>query len=164
VRVLVLNAGTGTAKVALTDATPARATVTARHVVEARSGQDVGDLFVEALDRLGNELDAVGHRIVHGGTRFTTPVRIDQAVAAGIEALVPLAPLHNPAALAGIRAARACVGAGLAAWGVAIDPALNAAGHSGTIGGAESRPVYVIPTDEETVIARAVAAVLEKPR
>lgn len=49
---------------------------------------------------------AVGHRAVHGGERYTAPVRIDDEVEAGIEALIPLAPLHNPANLAGIRAAR----------------------------------------------------------
>ncbi|WP_051951594.1 acetate kinase [Actinacidiphila yeochonensis] len=52
------------------------------------------------------ELAAVGHRVVHGGTRFTGPVLVTDEVLAGIEALVPLAPLHNPANLAGIRVAR----------------------------------------------------------
>ncbi|MCK6527163.1 acetate/propionate family kinase [Myxococcota bacterium] len=50
---------------------------------------------------------AVGHRVVHGGERFSAPVLVDAAVEAAIEALAPLAPLHNPANLAGIRAARA---------------------------------------------------------
>ena len=49
---------------------------------------------------------AVGHRVVHGGPSFFDPVRIDGAVVAEIADLVPLAPLHNPAALAGIEAAR----------------------------------------------------------
>src|SRR5512135_2876598 len=62
---------------------------------------------LEARPELRVRLAAVGHRVAHGGDRYTTPVRIDDAVEAGIEALVPLAPLHNPAALAGIRAARA---------------------------------------------------------
>jgi acetate kinase len=52
-------------------------------------------------------LAAVGHRVVHGGERFSGPALIDASVEAAIEALEPLAPLHNPAALAGIRAARA---------------------------------------------------------
>jgi acetate kinase len=58
----------------------------------------------------GNGLDglaAVGHRVVHGGLRFTEPTRIDDQVVAAIEELVPLAPLHNPANLAGIAATRA---------------------------------------------------------
>ncbi|WP_062212329.1 acetate kinase [Streptomyces sp. NBRC 109706] len=53
------------------------------------------------------ELAAVGHRVVHGGRRFTAPTLVDDGVEAEIERLVPLAPLHNPANLAGIRTARA---------------------------------------------------------
>jgi len=49
---------------------------------------------------------AVGHRVVHGGTRFTGPVRVDDAALAEIEALTPLARSHQPHAMAGIRAAR----------------------------------------------------------
>ena len=52
-------------------------------------------------------LRAVGHRVVHGGDRFRSPTVIDSAVIEAIEALIPLAPLHNPGNLAGIRAARA---------------------------------------------------------
>ncbi|WP_052848046.1 acetate kinase [Streptomyces avicenniae] len=52
-------------------------------------------------------LAAVGHRVVHGGDRFTGPVRVDDRVIAEIEALVPLAPLHNPGNLEGIRTAGA---------------------------------------------------------
>lgn len=48
------------------------------------------------------DLHSVGHRVVHGGERFTAPVRIDGAVIDDIRALIPLAPLHNPANLAGI--------------------------------------------------------------
>jgi acetate kinase len=51
-------------------------------------------------------ISAVGHRVVHGGEKFTGAVLIDDAVAAGIEALSPLAPLHNPVNVAGIREAR----------------------------------------------------------
>ena len=47
----------------------------------------------------------IGHRVVHGGARFTKPVRIDATSRAGIEACSELAPLHNPANLAGIDAA-----------------------------------------------------------
>ncbi|MCP5482772.1 MAG: acetate kinase [Spirochaetales bacterium] len=47
----------------------------------------------------------IGHRVVHGGARFTTPVRIDATTRAGIETCSELAPLHNPANLAGIDAA-----------------------------------------------------------
>ena len=54
----------------------------------------------------GEMLSAVGHRVVHGGTRFTAPILVDDAVIAGIEALVPLAPLHQPNNLAPIRILR----------------------------------------------------------
>ncbi|WP_219511019.1 acetate/propionate family kinase [Nonomuraea ceibae] len=49
---------------------------------------------------------AVGHRVVHGGTRFTSAVLIDEEVIAAVEELAPLAPLHNPINLTGIRLAR----------------------------------------------------------
>ena len=55
----------------------------------------------------GSDLVAVGHRVVHGGGRFSEPVLIDDHVEAAIEECIPLAPLHNPANLLGIRAARA---------------------------------------------------------
>ena len=51
-------------------------------------------------------LDAVGHRVVHGGERFRAATVLDDGVIAAIEALNPLAPLHNPANLTGIRVAR----------------------------------------------------------
>ena len=53
-----------------------------------------------------SEIDAVGHRIVHGGERFASSVLIDDAVLAASEACSELAPLHNPANLTGIRACR----------------------------------------------------------
>ena len=49
-------------------------------------------------------LAAVGHRVVHGGSRFAAPVRVDQGVVRELERLVPLAPLHQPHNLAIIRA------------------------------------------------------------
>jgi acetate kinase len=52
-------------------------------------------------------IDAVGHRIVHGGTRFVTPQLIDDEAKAGIAALASLAPLHQPHNLAGVEAAQA---------------------------------------------------------
>ncbi len=74
----------------------------------------------ECLEKLGNEttnpialshIEAVGHRIVHGGERFSAPVLIDQTVEQEIDGLSELAPLHNPACLAGIRGARKALGA-----------------------------------------------------
>jgi acetate kinase len=59
------------------------------------------------------QIDAVGHRVVHGGERFTRSVRIDDEVLRSIEDTIDLAPLHNPANLRGIAAARAVLGAGV---------------------------------------------------
>ena len=51
-----------------------------------------------------SELSAAGHRIVHGGEKFTTSVLVTPEVMKGIEEVIPLAPLHNPANLQGIKA------------------------------------------------------------
>jgi len=56
------------------------------------------------------EIDAVGHRVVHGGEAFSASTRIDDDVMAAIEACIPLAPLHNPANITGIRACQAVMG------------------------------------------------------
>lgn len=53
-----------------------------------------------------DEIDAVGHRIVHGGERFTKPAIVDDDVIKGIEECIELAPLHNPAAILGIEACK----------------------------------------------------------
>jgi acetate kinase len=73
-------------------------------------GVDLGhDGAVEHLaeflrrEATGMELEAVGHRVVHGGSDFTRPVRIDSRVVAGLERFVPLAPLHQPHNLAPIK-------------------------------------------------------------
>jgi acetate kinase len=55
---------------------------------------------------LADDLSAIGHRVVHGGSEFTAPTIIDDAVLSRIEAQIPLAPLHNPANLTGIEVAR----------------------------------------------------------
>ena len=66
------------------------------------------------MNRLGDSLgsiEAVGHRVVHGGDRYVESTVITDQVEAGIDALSELAPLHNPACLAGIRGAKAVMGA-----------------------------------------------------
>ena len=72
--------------------------------------QEAGfDLIRAAFERSGgmpSEVAAVGHRVVHGGARFGEPVIVDDEVIAAIEELTPLAPLHNPSNLAGIRLAQ----------------------------------------------------------
>ena len=57
--------------------------------------------------------DAVGHRVVHGGERFTRSVCIDEQVIAALDELCEIAPLHNPASVSGIRAARSMLGAAM---------------------------------------------------
>jgi acetate kinase len=59
------------------------------------------------------EIEAVGHRVTHGGERFWRSVRIDDDVIRGIEETIELAPLHNPNNLKGIQAARAALGLGI---------------------------------------------------
>ena len=76
---------------------------------------DYGDAFQAMLAELtaketgvireASEISAVGHRVVHGGERFSEAVVVDDGVLKDIEALSPLAPLHNPVNVAGIREA-----------------------------------------------------------
>ena len=66
----------------------------------------LGELLPALFDRAGT-VDAVGHRVVHGGERFVRPTLIDDEVLEGLQSVIPLAPLHNPANVAGIVAARA---------------------------------------------------------
>ena len=86
------------------------------HAVEAvRDHRAAIDLVLRRLagaheDDMRNVIDAVGHRVVHGGERFRNPVRIDARVLEGIEECIDLAPLHNPANLRGIRAAGELLG------------------------------------------------------
>ena len=78
-----------------------------RHVADfedaLRSALDAFDRHGPAIDRHG--LAAVGHRVVHGGDLFAEPVVVDDRLLETVEDLVPLAPLHNPANLEGIRVA-----------------------------------------------------------
>jgi acetate kinase len=111
--VLVLNAGSSSLKYRL--ATADRLAESEHGLVE-RIGEPGGDARDHAdavgrvVDRLrGSRIVAVGHRVVHGGDRYRRPVRVDDEVLAGIDALAELAPLHNPPAATGIRAARAAL-------------------------------------------------------
>jgi acetate kinase len=102
-QILVLNAGSSSLKLGMFDATAEEQL--AEKQVSWAVDEEVGheavlrDLVAD-IDLKG--IAAVGHRVVHGGTRFTQAIRIDDAVRAEIEALASLAPLHNRAALAGI--------------------------------------------------------------
>ena len=77
-----------------------------------RTGLEVMTRLLRESGALSNisTLDGIGHRVVHGGERFRAPVRIDDRVMATIERLIPLAPLHNPANLTGIKVAMAHAG------------------------------------------------------
>ena len=79
--------------------------------VGARPLANAHQAFEAVMDALSPTLDPadvrlVGHRVVHGGERYVAPLLVDDASLAELDALSPLAPLHNPANLAGIRAAR----------------------------------------------------------
>ncbi len=102
--VLVVNCGSSSLKADVLDADSGRRLASAR----VERVDDHGVALSQALPELqaAGPIDAVGHRVVHGGAEFSEPVRIDGEVVATIERLIPLAPLHNPANLAGIRAAR----------------------------------------------------------
>jgi acetate kinase len=100
-RVLVVNCGSSTIKYRLLDG---ESTSDSGLVETTRYEEALRDLL-HRLDLDG--LAAIGHRVVHGGARFASPTLIDDGVVAAIAELVPLAPLHNPANLAGIAATRA---------------------------------------------------------
>ncbi|MCC3773944.1 acetate kinase [Streptomyces sp. UNOB3_S3] len=65
------------------------------------------ELAADGLGLDSPELAAIGHRVVHGGSEFTAPTLITDEVVAEIERLIPVAPLHNPANITGIRTAQA---------------------------------------------------------
>jgi acetate kinase len=107
--ILVLNTGSSSVKYRLFSA---GLETVAKGLVE-RVGEEGGDApdHESALRKIMSELDldgltAVGHRVVHGGPDFSSATVLNDDVVATIEGLVPLAPLHNPPALAGIAVAR----------------------------------------------------------
>lgn len=131
---LVLNAGSSSIKFGLFDISAAEPAMLCkglldeheakpRLVVTSPAGEDLfetqkdaadtggGHLFTEVLgfieDRFGDHrLRAIGHRIVHGGPDYSGPVELTDDVYAKLEALTPLAPLHQPRCLAPIRTIR----------------------------------------------------------
>jgi acetate kinase len=127
--VLVLNSGSSSVKFALVDPVNGRrrvdgeaervgapgASLQVRRypgepVTESLSGATPEAVIARILDLLagdGHEAAGAGHRVVHGGERFTASVLVDDEVIEAIRSFIPLAPLHNPANLAGIEAVRA---------------------------------------------------------
>ena len=132
-RVLVLNAGSSSLKYRLLDGVSGvpeasgsverigETSGTLTHTVdgqdhtEERRVADFDDALgsaIAAFERHGppigrDTLAAVGHRVVHGGRRFTEPVVVDDDVVSALRTLSPLAPLHNPANIEGIVRAQA---------------------------------------------------------
>jgi acetate kinase len=139
-KILVLNSGSSTLKFAVIEAMTGADSTTdnrklARGLVD-RIGEESSCTFElvggqqetkndairsheEAVQQVLNWLKSkaelrdfgvVGHRVVHGGAHFTSAILIDDSTIETLETLSELAPLHNPASLAGIRAARAALG------------------------------------------------------
>jgi len=132
VRVLVVNAGSSSLKLRLLDA--ADAVVGS---LDLGPGPPEAGALASWLGTLG-PIDAVGHRIVHGGTEFTEAVVIDAAVERRLRALTDLAPLHQPASLAALDALRAVL------------PAIPAVGCFDTAFHAslpEAASVYALPAE-----------------
>lgn len=97
VRILVVNSGSSSLKLRVLDDDD---NVVARADLPALGTQHV-DGVRAAIAGLG-PFDAVGHRVVHGGRRFTAPARLDEDVRRGLEELTSMAPLHQGAALQAI--------------------------------------------------------------
>ena len=110
-RAFVVNSGSSSIKYQLIDVETETSLVSG--LIE-RIGEPGGDAESHeaglrgVLSQLGDDahISVVGHRVVHGGDRFDRATIVDDAVERAIADLIPLAPLHNPANLAGIRAAR----------------------------------------------------------
>lgn len=105
--ILVLNAGSSTLKFALFDRTPAPV-LRFKDQVQGAGAAALAALF-ERLRREGVDvarLAAIGHRIVHGGTEFSAPVIVDDDIEGRLNALRPLAPLHQPYGLDALRVMR----------------------------------------------------------
>ncbi|MGI8429242.1 MAG: acetate/propionate family kinase [Solirubrobacteraceae bacterium] len=98
--ILTVNAGSSSLKLALLGADDE---LLAEHELQASQASVDDGALAAALEDLG-DIDAVGHRIVHGGARFTEAVRVDGAVVAALRALSDLAPLHQRKSLAALEA------------------------------------------------------------
>jgi acetate kinase len=103
-RILVINCGSTTLKYALYETASARLERLVSATVPWEGGYAA--TVERALAALPLPPDAIAHRIVHGGERFTDPVPIDDEVLRHLAELVPLAPLHNGVALEGVAATR----------------------------------------------------------
>ncbi len=105
-RVLVLNSGSSSVKYQLVDSDSGER-LAGGIVEEVVDHTEALREVVAAVEQLDVPIDAIGHRVVHGGDVVSAPTLVDDELIEVIRRLVPLAPLHNPANLAGIEAARA---------------------------------------------------------
>ena len=108
-RILVINVGSSSVKFSVFDLETEQQRL--KNELEfATEDIDATLQRIPAILRQAGEtqIDAVGHRVAHGGGRFMEATRIDNDVLAAIEEFSSLAPQHNPPALSGIRFARAC--------------------------------------------------------
>jgi len=96
-RILVVNAGSSTLKLSVLE----DERLVASEELPAPGGRLDESRVRERIDAWG-AVDAVGHRIVHGGSEFTQPVRVDPSVRRRLEALTDLAPLHQPKSLSAL--------------------------------------------------------------
>ena len=133
-RLLVVNAGSSTLKLAVLDGSDR---LLAGETLETPGGR-VDDGALHALIDPHGPYAAAGHRVVHGGTELTTPVLVDDGVVERIRQLTPLAPLHQPGAVAGLEAV------GRALPGVPAVACFDTAFHS-TIGPGAS--TYAVPLE-----------------
>jgi acetate kinase len=97
VRTLVVNAGSSSLKLRVVDG----GALVASTDLPAPGGVDAAGALADAVSAFG-AVDAVGHRVVHGGTDLAAATLLDDRVVASLAALVPLAPIHQPPALAAI--------------------------------------------------------------
>ncbi|MCU0482786.1 MAG: acetate/propionate family kinase [Chloroflexi bacterium] len=104
-RILVVNAGSSSLKLRVLEADDRVAG--SADLPAPRGHADAGAIH-EVIAAFG-PVDAVGHRIVHGGTAFTAPTRIDPGVVERLRALTDLAPLHQPKSLAALEAVSAAL-------------------------------------------------------
>jgi acetate kinase len=108
--VLVFNAGSSSLKLSVVGPD---GVVTERRDIDHWDGtadEPAVRAYLHQLATTPRPLAAIGHRVVHGGSLFTTATLITDTVRAGIASLTPLAPLHQPRALAGIEAAAGVFG------------------------------------------------------
>ena len=104
-RVLVLNAGSSTLKGSVLDFGSETLAATVVEWPQADDEAPASTVVRSVLEQVTDEIDAIGYRVVHGGTAYRGPTRVDTELLNAVEALDALAPLHNRRAAAVMRAA-----------------------------------------------------------